>query len=318
MEINNHEWDFPTIPLEELINDFGWESISEWTKFWEKNNFSSIEKEVSSKVRNDWIWGLLLPLLSNDLYLKNNSKERKLIGLSALPGTGKTYLGTLIKKLSSSLNMNIVVISIDDFYLQLEERESLIKGNPWNVSRGFPGTHSTDLMLEKLLQWKDTGILNVPVFDKSLRNGLGDRSHWITDKPDLVILEGWFLCVEPLSSFNEEDNSNSFALTSSEVTYRSQIQKNLTSYINVWKIIDKIWHLKPREFNYMDRWKIQQEEEMLKIKGSALVDKKLFDFIRMLNTSIPKKSFDLINSDFLVILNEDRKLNWVGLTKKYI
>ena len=318
MEIKNDGWDFPTIRLEELIKDFGWESISEWTKFWEKNNFSSIEKEVSSKVRNDWIWGLLLPLLSNALYLKNNSKERKLIGLSALPGTGKTYLGTLIKKISSNLNINIVVISIDDFYLPLEERERLIKGNPWNVSRGFPGTHSTDLMLEKLLQWKDTGILNVPVFDKSLRNGLGDRSHWITNKPDLVILEGWFLCVEPLSSFKEEDNSNSFALTSSEVNYRSQIQKNLTSYINVWKIIDKIWHLKPREFNYMDRWKIQQEEEMLKIKGSALVDKKLFDFIRMLNTSIPKKSFDLINSDFLVILNEDRKLNWVGLTNKYI
>ena len=55
-----------------------------------------------------------------------------------------------------------------------------IKNNPWNVSKGFPGSHSAELMYEKLLNWKINGKLNVPVFDKSLRNGLGDRSHWRT------------------------------------------------------------------------------------------------------------------------------------------
>ena len=44
----------------------------------------------------------------------------------------------------------------------------------------FPGSHSIDLMKEKLVKWKVDGKLNVPVFDKSLRNGLGDRSHWRT------------------------------------------------------------------------------------------------------------------------------------------
>ena len=60
--------------------------------------------------------------------------------------------------------------------------ELAIKDNPWNVSRGFPGSHSVKLMYEKLLNWKINGELNVPVFDKSLRNGFGDRSHWRFDK----------------------------------------------------------------------------------------------------------------------------------------
>ena len=41
-----------------------------------------------------------------------------------------------------------------------------IKNTPWNVSRGFPGSHSVKLMYEKLLYWKINGELNVPVFDK--------------------------------------------------------------------------------------------------------------------------------------------------------
>ena len=42
-----------------------------------------------------------------------------------------------------------------------------IKNNPWNVSRGFPGSHSVNLMHEKLTNWKYDGKLQVPVFDKS-------------------------------------------------------------------------------------------------------------------------------------------------------
>ena len=51
--------------------------------------------------------------------------------------------------------------------------ELAIKDNPWNVSKGFSGSHSINLMKEELLKWKVDGELNVPVYDKSLRNGLG-------------------------------------------------------------------------------------------------------------------------------------------------
>ena len=99
-----------------------------------------------------------------------------------------------------------------------------IKNNPWNVSRGFPGSHSVELMM-KLSNWKIHGELNVPVFDKSLRNGLGDRSHWRSDNPDLLIIEGWFLGIEPLSIDNYDQYLQSKELSFNESSYGFKIQK---------------------------------------------------------------------------------------------
>ena len=183
-----------------------------------------------------------------------------------------------------------------------------IKNNPWNVSRGFPGSHSVNLMHEKLLNWKINGKLNVPVFDKSLRNGLGDRSSWRSDDPDLLILEGWFLGIEPLSININNQCIESANLTSHEFNYRFKIQENINEYLDVWSLIDNIWHLKPLKFEYMNIWKSNQEEEMYLQKGNALKDEKLSSFLRMLNVSIPHKSFDLIKSYALLIINQERSL----------
>ena len=42
------------------------------------------------------------------------------------------------------------IISIDDLYLPSNEMKLANQNNPWNVSRGFPGSHSVKLMHEKL------------------------------------------------------------------------------------------------------------------------------------------------------------------------
>ena len=63
----------------------------------------------------------------------------------------------------------------------------------------------------------------------------------------------------------------------------------------------------------MNLWKSIQEKKMLIKRGSALQDKKLFNFLRMLNVAIPHRSFDEINSDVLLLINQDRKLINVGL-----
>ncbi len=305
---------FPLNEFEKLISQIGWETSDEWFQFWNsKKNMLSIDKFWDKSVNEDWIWGLALPLLSQAYKFNKNFPGRKIIGISALPGTGKTTLGKWLESVSLKFNFKISVISIDDFYLPSKEMELAIKNNPWNVSRGFPGSHSIDLMKDKLVEWKVNGTLNVPVFDKSLRNGLGDRSHWRKDSPDLLIIEGWFLGVKP---FNIESiNSEKFLppLNSSESSYRVNIQNNLKQYIDIWNFLDQIWHLKPLKFEYMNLWKSTQEKNMLIKKGSALKEKKLLNFLRMLNVSIPHKSFDEINSDVLLLINQDRKLINVGL-----
>ena len=298
---------FPISSFENLIIDIGWESLEDWVNFWSlKKNILSIDQFWNNKVNDDWIWGLAVPLLSHAYNLQNNFSDRRIIGLSALPGTGKTTLGKWLEAISLKLNFKIVVISIDDFYLPSDEMKLAIKNNPWNVSRGFPGSHSVRLMNEKLLNWKINGELNVPVFDKSLRNGLGDRSHWRSDKPDLLILEGWFLGIEPCSmSINDQYNYPS-ELSIHESTYRINIQNNLNKYLDVWSLIDNIWHLKPLKFEYMNIWKSNQEKEMFLQKGNALQDEKLSNFLRMLNVSLPQKCFDEINSYALLLIDHER------------
>ena len=299
---------FPLDKFEKLIMDIGWESLNDWFNFWNnKKNILTFDKYWTNKVSDDWIWGLALPLLSQAYKFQYNFSDRKIIGISALPGTGKTTLGKWLEAISLKLNFKIAVISIDDFYLPSDQMKSAIKDNPWNVSRGFPGSHSVKLMHEKLLNWKMNGDLNVPVFDKSLRNGLGDRSHWRLDNPDLLILEGWFLGIEPISNVSCQ-TENAAYLTPHESSYRLKIQNNLGKYLNVWNLIDSIWHLKPLKFEYMNMWKTNQEKEMLIQKGNALQDKKLSSFLRMLNVSIPHKSFDIIDSYALLIIDQKRNL----------
>ena len=306
---------FPLDNFEKLINDISGLKLDEWIKFWEKEReiLSCISEFYGDSYKSDWLWGLILPLLSDIYNLKNSSKKRKVIGLTALPGTGKTTLGLLLEKLSLKMDIKVSVVSMDDFYLPFSEMKIAIKDNPWNVSRGFPGSHSINLIENTILEWKETGRFNYPVFDKSLRDGLGDRSSWKIDYPEILILEGWFLGVNK-SSFQKISNEKiKPPLTHLEIKYRSKIQKKLNDYFKIWKLIEKIWQIKPKEFSYMDHWKSDQENQMLKIKGNALVDKQLMNFLRMLNCSIPKESFDEINSKYIILLNKNRELLSVGL-----
>ena len=308
--------EFPLDDFEELISQIGWCSLNEWFKFWNlKKEILLIDNFWDDNVNDDWIWGLALPLLSQAYKLNKTSPDRKIIGISALPGTGKTTLGKWLESTSLKLKFKLSVISIDDFYLPSEEMELAIKNNPWNVSRGFPGSHSIDLMKEKLLKWKTDGQLNVPVFDKSLRKGLGDRAHWREESPDLLIIEGWFLGVKPLSIDLDNSEKISPPLSVFESSYRNKIQNNLDQYLDVWNMIDKIWHLKPLKFEYMNEWKSNQEKSMQVKSGSSLKDDNLSNFLRMLNVSIPHKSFDDINSDVLLMINQERKLIRVGLNQ---
>jgi len=301
---------FPLKNYEKLIKDISGFQLDEWINFWNKEGeiLSYVSEYYGDNYRDDWLWGVILPILFDIYTLKKSATKRRVIGLSALPGTGKTTLGLLIEKLSLKMDIKTSVVSMDDFYLPFSEMNIAIKDNPWNVSRGFPGSHSIYLIEKRILEWKSTGRFNYPVFDKSLRNGLGDRSSWQTDFPEIIILEGWFLGINQISSQRISNENVKPSLHSREIEYRSKIQKNLNDYLKIWNLIEKIWQIKPKDFSYMDKWKSNQENEMFKIKGKALVDKQLRNFLRMLNCAIPQESFNEINSKYLIILNKNREL----------
>ena len=306
---------FPLDNFEKLINDISGLRLYEWVNFWDNKTeiLSYVSEYYKSNYRDDWLWGVILPILSDIYYFKKTKTKRKVIGLSALPGTGKTTLGSLIERLALKMDVKVSVVSLDDFYLPSAEMDIAIKDNPWCVPRGFPGSHSIYLIEERILEWKNSGRLNCPVFDKSLRNGLGDRSSWKIDFPEILILEGWFIGVNQISSREIYKEKIEPPLYPQEIKYRSKIQNNLNSYLKIWQLIDKTWQIKPKEFSYMEDWKSNQEKEMLKIKGNALIDNQLVNFLRMLNCSIPQKSFNKINSKYMIVLNKNRELISVGL-----
>ncbi len=277
------------------------------------NRQSLIDEYWKPNTKLDWKWSLSFPLFSLLEKYVENFNHPKIIGFSGLPGSGKSTLGYWIDSVARELSLEIKVISLDDFYLPGNEMDIAMNGNPWNVPRGFPGSHSLELLNQSLDTFLNTGILKSPTFDKSLRDGKGDRSGWCEVSPKVLILEGWFVGCEPVSNLNVIDNSSddkfNLCLSNIEKEFRISIQESLIHYSKIWKKFEKIWHLKSSEFNNTILWKTQQEDEMIKIKGSGLKDHRLRDFIRMIQTSIPQQSLSSINSDTTVEINQYRRIN---------
>ena len=119
--------------------------------------------------------------------------------------------------------------------------------------------------------------------------------------------------VKPFSNDITDQFINTTNLSPHESSYVLKIQNNLNEYLVIWTLIDNIWHLKPLKIEYMNIWKTNQEKEMFLQKGNALIDEKLSNFLRMLNVSIPHKSFDVIKSYALLLIDQQRNLVEAGL-----
>ena len=288
---------------------------------WSDVNFqSNIDKYWKRNQKSDWKWSLSFPFFSLLENYINTINKPIIIGFSGLPGSGKSTLGFWIDNVARELSLDIKVISLDDFYLPSQEMDFAMKGNPWNVPRGFPGSHSLDLLHQSLDSFLETGVLSSPTFDKSLRDGKGDRSGWCELQSKVLILEGWFVGCEPLSKllilddFSEEEFD--LSLSQKEKDYRNLIQESLVEYSKIWSKFDRLWHLKSSSFSNTILWKSNQEDEMIKLKGSGLRGNNLTDFIRMIQTSIPQQSFNLINADTTVEINHNRRICNLS-TKQY-
>jgi len=121
------------------------------------------------------------------------------------------------------------------------------------------------------------------------------------------------LGIKPYSIDINDRPTNKTDLSLHESSYVLKIQNNLKEYLDIWSLIDNIWHLKPLKIEYMNIWKTNQEKEMFLQKGNALKDENLSNFLRMLNVSIPHKSFDVIKSYALLLIDQERKLVEAGL-----
>lgn len=294
-----------------LLNHLGINDIQAWTEAWAASGAVHNTLELwPETARSDWLWSLGLPLLSE---AERHQGQRWLIGLSALPGCGKTSLGRWLEAAAAQSGVSLQVVSIDDFYFSAAELEQSMRGNPWGVPRALPGSHELDLLNMTLQRWKAGESVRMPVFDKALRQGRGDRSGWRICSSDVLVLEGWFVGVRPQTMAPTDSRGRQGCalnppLSSQELAARRTVQTALAGYIPTWDQLDSIWQLRATQWNAPDIWKRQQEEQMLRERGSGLNRTALNGFIRMITAAIPEASFNRIRSDVCFDVDPERRL----------
>ncbi len=123
------------------------------------------------------------------------------IGVSGPQGGGKSTLTAGLVTAMERAGLRAVTVSVDDFYRTHADQRALAARHPGDrclEHRGYPGTHDValgDRVLGALASQR-SGSVAVPVYDKSLHGGRGDRSptEFRVEAPlDVVLVEGWML-----------------------------------------------------------------------------------------------------------------------------
>lgn len=214
---------------------------------------------------------------------------------------GKSYLSSklparlaeLAEARSSRSPLRTVSVSLDDLYLPWSELKRVAAEHPGNKllsGRGQAGTHDLQLAKTVLGQFK-TAYRNpnaeavIPVFEKSLHGGEGDRldrSEWIrVDKAgdvDIVLFEGWMNGFQPCRKSGGDDLEQQYQLAAERPEEAKRafgidydrpfflehslqdlrtIERNLREYAELWSYIDAFVQLKPERLGYVWEWRLE-------------------------------------------------------------
>ena len=200
---------------------------------------------------------------------KANIKKPYFVGLAGGQGTGKTTTSSLIKIiLSKYFKLDVFRISIDDFYKTRKERISLSKRvHPMLLTRGVPGTHDINMMLNffKKSKSKKFKRLKLPIFNKAIDDRFS-KKYWydLKKKPDVIIFEGW--CVGAKS---EKNNTLKKTINSMEKTkdqkqiWRKYVNDQLKSkYKKLYSQLNCLIYLKAKDFSLLQKWRLKQERKL--------------------------------------------------------
>jgi len=198
-----------------------------------------------------------------------NKKRPLIIGLAGGQGSGKTTISSILTLiLKKYFKLNVFNISIDDFYKTRKDRKLLSKNtHPLLMTRGVPGTHDVDLMLNFFKKIKDKNFksLLVPTFDKAIDDRCSKISwHKIKTKPDVVIFEGWCVGARAQSSSQLKKPINSLEKVYDQgAKWRAHVNNQLkTKYKTLFKQLDGLLYLKAKNFSLLREWRLKQERKL--------------------------------------------------------
>ena len=228
-----------------------------------KEKFKNKEKMIKS---------FLIPI---SFWIAKKAKKNKtcIVGLSGGQGSGKTTISSIISIiLRKYFKLNVFTISIDDFYKTRKERFLLSKRiHPLLMTRGVPGTHDINMMLDffKRVKGKKFRSLKLPKFNKVTDDRYNKKSWYsLKKKPEIIIFEGWCVGAKAEKNNTLKKSVNSLEkLKDTELTWRRYVNEQLkTKYKQLYDQLNCLLYIKSSNFTLLKKWRIKQETK-LRIKN---------------------------------------------------
>ena len=228
-----------------------------------KEKFKNKEKMIKS---------FLIPI---SFWIAKKAKKNKpcIVGLSGGQGSGKTTISSIISIiLRKYFKLNVFTISIDDFYKTRKERFLLSKRiHPFLMTRGVPGTHDINMMLDffKRVKGKKFRSLKLPKFNKVIDERYNKKLWYsVKKRPDVIIFEGWCVGAKPEKNNTLKKSVNSMEkLKDTKLTWRSYVNEQLkTKYKQLYDQLNCLLYIKSSNFTLLKKWRIKQETK-LRIKN---------------------------------------------------
>lgn len=199
------------------------------------------------------------------------------LALCGAQGIGKT---TGLRALESQRDLNVALLSLDDFYLTRSEREDLaVAVHPLCRTRGAPGTHDIRLLKDTIRGLRSAGLSDSttwPKFDK-VTDDRGAELNRFAGKPDAILLEGWLIGAladseaprsQPLNGLEQAQDPSG--------DWRKWQEEALAEvYEPLWQMFDDFLYLCAPSFETVFSWRCEQEETTLALpKGSLPPEKR--------------------------------------------
>ncbi len=192
------------------------------------------------------------------------------LGVQGTQGSGKSTLADFLTViLSTDHQLNTVALSIDDFYLTLEERLTLARTvHPLLKTRGVPGTHDVQLAVNTIDQLKALSSgqsLSLPRFNKAI-DDREPESAWtrVSQPVDIIIFEGW--CVGMQSQLEDELTTSVNRLEADEDPdgrWRHYVNQALAKdYHDLFSRLNALAVLKAPSFACVYEWRLLQEQKL--------------------------------------------------------
>jgi len=200
---------------------------------------------------------------------KTNNKKPYFVGFAGGQGTGKTTISSIVKIiLEKYFKLKVFKISIDDFYKTRKEREALSKKvHPMLMTRGVPGTHDVQMMLNFFKKAKSNNFkkIELPDFNKAI-DDRSPKKYWynLKEKPDVVIFEGWCVGAKAESNKTLKKSINSLEKTNDQkLLWRKYVNQQLkTNYKKLYSQLNCMIYLKAKNFELLQKWRLKQEHKL--------------------------------------------------------